>query len=140
MRPVHSGQEIIIDSPFVPHQLGKLGVMYKGREFFVIDSHGAEHPIARGDLCKELRGISPEHLEKMLVVGYISVRKIGEDYGLRFDGRLRGGGPILAGLIYVGMNVVGGALIVTGVGTAAGVAMVTAAPYTLIATLPAGPV
>jgi hypothetical protein len=134
---------------FVPEALGKLSVQYNGREFSIVNSKNIKSSVARMNLSKELRGISSENLEKILSAGYLAISKIGEDdYSIQFKGRILGGGPFLALVTYVGANIAGGAMIVAGIATAplggvgvaliaAGTATVTAAPYTLIATLPA---
>ncbi len=122
---------------FVPNELGQLSVIHNGREFFVVDSEKVRSEVSPVNLSKELRGISAESLKKVLAFGYLKVSKIGEDYAVRFNERLPGGGPFGAFLTYVGMNVVGGAMVVVGTLTApvggavivaAGVATVTAAP------------
>ncbi len=76
---------------FAPHTLGSIKLTHDGREFSVIDSEGLESAIQRANLSSELRGISRETLQKMLQVGYLSVRKYENDYSLRFDTRLLGG-------------------------------------------------
>lgn len=113
---------------FVPHELGKLNVMYNGHEFAVIDEQKSRFPIQTGDLSKDLQGISSEHLQKAFRIGFLTVRKIGEDYAIRFNGRIAGGGPILAGLTLISIHVTGVALCLTGVGVVAGAALIAAAP------------
>lgn len=132
---------------FASSSLGKLSIIHDCREFSVIDSKGLKTHIQRADLNKELQGISSETLEKMLDIGYLHLNKRGSDYTLAYKGRVLGGGLFSAITIYVGTNVVGGAMILVGgllvpvgglgVGLmAAGTVVVTAAPATFLITLP----
>lgn len=134
--------EISRSNLFVPSILGKLRVTYDDHDFRVIDAQDTEQKVQRAFLSTELRGIPSDHLAKFLEQGYLTVGKSGKDYSIVAKGRMLGGGPFFAALVYVGANVVGGTLAVVGTLTvnpvliAAGVATITAAPYTLIATLP----
>lgn len=135
------------DKIHIPEELGELRVKYKGREFFVKPQNGVKTCVARADLSRELRGIPSETLHKMLEVGYLTVNKIGEDYAIRFHGRIAGGGLGFAIATYVSTTLVGGAMVVAGAVTAplgvgvglaaAGATVIAAAPYTFMATLPA---
>jgi hypothetical protein len=103
------------------------------------------------NLSKELRGISSEELKKALDVGYLAVSKVGEEYAIRFNVRLAGGGFGLGALVYGVTTVVGGAMFGLGVITlplggvgaglmAGGTAVVGAAPWVAAAAVLAGPV
>lgn len=77
---------------FVPGELGNVHVKYKDHDFFVIDEKNHEFAVERGDLSKELRGISQEQLSKCLRVDCLALSKIGEDYSIRLQHSLKGGG------------------------------------------------
>lgn len=125
-------------SLFVPQTLGSLRVTHDGHEFSVIHMDGSQCTIQRAYLSKELRGISSETVQKMADVGYFSLSRDESDYGLRFDGRLRGGGPLGAvGTFFVTwgagavMCAAGSVMVATGVGAPAGVALVAAGASTM---------
>jgi len=77
---------------FIPGELGNIHVKYKDHDFFVIDEKNHEFAVERGDLSKELRGISQEHLNKYLASAYLALKKSGEDYSIRLQHSLKGGG------------------------------------------------
>lgn len=97
---------------FIPSKLGDVRVIYKGREFFVVNLNGAESFIQKANLSCELRGISPETLQKILNFGYLSLNKQESDYTLRFDGKIYGGGPVCGFIGYWGTKAIcyGGAI------------------------------
>lgn len=112
-------------SLFVPHALGRLSVDYDGCNFVVVNSAHLRSFVSEEDLSKELRGISIDTLKKVLDVGYLSVRKTGENYALQLNGRLRGGGPIAGAIGYwvtktvcygTALGALGGAVAATGGG------------------------
>jgi hypothetical protein len=78
----------------VPQELGNLGVIYRGRKFFVVHSNGFESLIDRMDLPRELRAISNETLQKILTLRNLAVVKIGEGYGLGLNSKQPVGGPL----------------------------------------------
>jgi hypothetical protein len=94
------GQSEICGSIYVPERVGKVDIRYDDKEFYAENEDGV-HKIQRCFIDKELRGITPERLQKFLEVGYIDVNKCGNDtYSLRACPRLKGGGPILAAIVY----------------------------------------
>ncbi len=97
---------------------GQISLEHNGRDFFVVDSNHLKSSVSRFNLSKELRGISSDELQKALSVGYLAVSKAGEEYVVRFNARMAGGGPFLAAIAYVGSTVAGGALVVVGMATA----------------------
>lgn len=125
---------------------GNISLEHENKGFFVVDSNQLKTPISPINLSKELRGISTDELRKALDVGYLSLRKIGDEYALRFNVRMKGGGLGFAIFTYVATTGAGVALTLIGAATApigvgapiaaAGVALVTAAPYTFAVTLP----
>ena len=126
------------DSLFVPQALGSLSVMHDGREFSVIHPDGSQSAIQRAYLTKELRGVSSVVVQKMSDVGYFSLSKGGSDYALRFDGRLRGGGPLGAvGVFFatwgsgLAISAVGTVLCATGVGAPLGATLIVAGASTM---------
>jgi len=94
------GTEIPRENLFLPSALGNLKVSYSNKEFYVSDNKRTLQ-VQRPDLSKELRGISEKDLKGFLSAGYLSVKKMDDDYAIDARFRLRGGGPltgVLAGL------------------------------------------
>lgn len=126
--------------------MGNISLEHEGKEFFIVDGNQLKTPISPINLSTELRGISTDELRKALDVGDLTLRKIGDEYALRFNVRMKGGGLGLAIFTYVATTGTGVALTLIGAATtplgigapiaAAGVAMVAAAPYTFVVTLP----
>lgn len=116
----------------------EIDLRYDGRDFFIVERNQLQSAVSNLNLSPELRGISAEELTKALSVGYLAVRKAGEEYAIRFNARLLGGGLFTAGLLAVGGTVlvaVGTATAPSGVGvviSAFGVVMINAAPKALI--------
>ncbi len=136
---------------FVSQSAEQISVQHNGREFFIVDSNNIKASVSNINLSKELRGISSEELKKALDVGYLAVSKVGEEYAIRFNVRLAGGGFGLGALVYGVTTVVGGAMFGLGVITlplggvgaglmAGGTAVVGAAPWVAAAAVLAGPV
>ena len=132
---------------FVPGALRPLTLTYDGRTYTAIDANGGKSRIPTLNLDNALKGVSPGTLKKMTEVGYVSVKRSGEEYALNYNGRLLGGGLFSAIAVYAGTNVLGGAMFLTGalltpvggVGIAlmaAGTATIAAAPTTFLVTLP----
>jgi hypothetical protein len=86
------GSPIAMNNLFVPTRLGKLSVIYENREFYVVNPAGKRTQIARADLSPDLRGISPDLIEKIAKVGRFTLSTVGTDYALRWQGTLPGGG------------------------------------------------
>jgi len=82
---------------FIPSHFGKLKVVYRGCEFYVVDESEKNCLISRADLSEELRGLPLARLLEYLKVGYLALNQIGNDFGLKLHIRGLGGGP-LAGL------------------------------------------
>jgi hypothetical protein len=131
-------------SVFAQQSLGKVEVEYDGHDYYIIHSNRLKTRVLGIDVSNELQGIPIEKLQKILNFGQLAISKIGEDYAIRFQGRLAGGGPFGAMIAYVATNVAGGAMILAGMVTApiggaalvaAGAATVTAAPAVLAITL-----
>jgi hypothetical protein len=82
-------------SLMVPSRLGKVSVLYDGRDFLVRSDNGV-HKVQRGLMDKELRGIDQKQLATMLALGsYVAVKKgdcMGSEYALSLQHRLKGGG------------------------------------------------
>ncbi len=93
--------EIVIEDKnlFVPISLGKVTVQYKDGEFYV-KHDGIQTKVANYHLTKELRGISPQCLQGFLEVGYLSLKKIGDEFAIQGSLRLLGGGPISGAVGY----------------------------------------
>jgi hypothetical protein len=75
-----------------PSALGKLGVMYKDREFYVIDQQNCATQIQRCFLSKEIRSFSLQQLEKLSQVASFSLKKVDDVFTLRCQSSLLGGG------------------------------------------------
>lgn len=76
----------------IPGALDGYSVLYSGRQFYVIDVKNNRIPVENYRISKELRGISRKGLENCLSVGYLALKKSGENFSLDFHGRLDGGG------------------------------------------------
>lgn len=100
----------------------KIVLVHKNNDFSV-ETEGSVFPIQRCYMDKELRGISPETLAKYAAAGArLDLNKLtGNDheYTLKLKGRLNGGGPITANILY--WTVKG-----LGYGVPAGIAVTTA--------------
>jgi len=118
----------------IPNRLGDVSVSHDDSGFTVESSHGS-YPIQRCFMDKELRGISKNNLAKLIATGaYLSVNKFdeGNEYSLKLNGRLNGGGLLGASIgFYAGkfiVNFIGhGAILVAGLMTG------PAAPATIVA-------
>jgi len=89
--------------------------------FRVVDGD-VEHGVKNYDVCKPLRGLSEENLQRFEKLGgrYKAIKLSNGDYIVREQGELKGGGPGLSALIaIVGYPVVGVAALGTLVGVAA---------------------
>ncbi|MBI2742358.1 MAG: hypothetical protein HYX48_00375 [Chlamydiales bacterium] len=90
----------------IPTSLGNLEVRHNGRDFFVINERAESFLIPRANLSSELRGISASELQKSLSVGYLRLKKSGEEYGLELNYRLPGGGPLAGWIGYWGTKAI----------------------------------
>ncbi|MCX7342525.1 MAG: hypothetical protein NT128_00015, partial [Proteobacteria bacterium] len=84
---------------FVPKSLGTIAIAYKGKEFYVINDKG-EFLVQRYNLSKELREIDNEKLKKFISSGYLSLKKVGDEYAITHNFRLLGGGPVSGAVAY----------------------------------------
>ncbi|MDP3889287.1 MAG: hypothetical protein Q8Q25_01950 [bacterium] len=90
---------------FIPGKLGKLALIHHGKRGFSVESASGSKQIQPCFVDKELRGIPSDRLAKLLAIGgYLSVNKMNnsEDYSVRLQGRVNGGGPLLASAFYWG--------------------------------------
>lgn len=71
--------------------LNGVEVFYDGSDFYAQNGVSSRCLIQRGDLSKELRGISSGTLSKVLEASYLNLKKAGNDYSLSLMGRLNGG-------------------------------------------------
>ncbi len=94
--------------------MGKIYIEHNGKDFIVIDANKLKSTVLKINLSKELRGISTEGLQKALSVGYLAISKVGDDYAVRFNARIAGGGFILAGLASAVGYIGGGLMKVAG--------------------------
>lgn len=105
--------EISGSNLLVPHHLGDIKVIHDGSRFTVIDKCGS-NTVERYNLDKTLRQMNQQQLEEFLSQGYLSVKKLENDYCLEGHGRLLGGGPILAVVTGLGVAVGGIGCALTG--------------------------
>lgn len=101
-------------SVFVPQAFGKLSVIHDRNRFSIVEPTGQIKTIERYNLDKDLRVMSQEQLKNFCTQGYLSVKKIGNDYSLESRGRLLGGGPFLALATGLGVAIGGVACACTG--------------------------
>ncbi len=85
---------------FIPNELGNLSVVFNGREFSIIDERNESCAVERFNLSKELRDITNDQLQRCLGAAYLTLNKFGDEYSLKLNGRLPGGGPLLGSIGY----------------------------------------
>ena len=86
--------------------------------FRVVDGD-VEHGVKNYDICKPLRELSEENLQRFEELGgrYKAIKLSNGDYMVREQGELKGGGPGLSALIaIVGYPVVGVAAVASAIG------------------------
>lgn len=88
-----SGVNISYHSTFIPSELGNIKLYHNGNGF-VIHKEREEIEVKSYDMDPVLRNITQQKLNVLMHSGYISVRKVGDDYALRFNVRGLGGGPV----------------------------------------------
>lgn len=98
------------EKTFIPGNLGDLQVKYRDLTFFVTNKNKQEFEIHAGDVSKELRGLSPVLLSQCLKTSYLALSKIGDDYSITLQHKLKGGGW-LSGMIAHGVSKVVGTVI-----------------------------
>jgi hypothetical protein len=92
---------------FIPQRLGNISLHHGDKSGFVVKHSDSSNKIIQPHLMdKELRNISNNKLNKLVTAGaYLSVNKMSnsEDYSLKLQGRLNGGGPVgaLVGAVVV---------------------------------------
>ncbi len=88
-------------SLLAPSRLGKIELYHMNKEFLIKQN---EHlvPVKNHRLDKELYGISSDVLKAYLMRGaYLQIKQSQEGkYGIKIQGRLKGGGPILGKAAY----------------------------------------
>lgn len=92
-----------------------ISLLHDGSDFSVEDSTGV-HPVQRAFMPKALRGISTADLSKILTAGlYLEVDqfKDSNDYFLKLNSRLNGGGQILGSIVWSVITIVGTPIMVT---------------------------
>ena len=97
--PTSGDIEIPAENLFLPGALGKIGVAYRDKEFYITKDNVTSQ-VQRCDLSQELRGMPEDNLKAFLKAGYLSVKKLDDEYGIDARYRLRGGGPISGAIAY----------------------------------------
>lgn len=89
-----SDYKIPKSSVFIPHTAGKAHLVH-GKNGFAIKKQGQLYPVKSHDIAKPLHGITQAQLAAFICSnGKLTVRTIGDDYGVSIAGNLKGGGPI----------------------------------------------
>ena len=97
---------------FAPSHLGKIKLLHD-EDGFHVSQNGIRHEVKKVWMDPVLRNITSSTLKKFLASGYIQINKMSNDeFTLNAKGRILGGGPILATIVY-------GATKALGYGTAA---------------------
>ena len=65
---------------FKSQTIDVVNLKHDGCDFFILDSSGTKTLVHRAHLPPELHGTSTQTLQKMLELGYFSVRKRGNEY------------------------------------------------------------
>lgn len=87
------------NSVFVPNFIGDVNVSYKSGVFHLRKNENY-FKVQQYNLSKDLRGIDNETLIDFLKFGYLSIKKIGDEYGIDYKARMLGGGPISGAIAY----------------------------------------
>jgi hypothetical protein len=100
---VASNQALVLKptSVFAPSRLGSVAVSHNGTQFQV-SQNGVTHPVMSHNMDKELRSVCASgKLPVFLKNGYVSVNQnSNNEFALASNYRLKGGGPISAGIAY----------------------------------------
>lgn len=86
-------------SLYIPQDLRHMGVIHRNNDFYV-KRDGEDCLIPHYHLDKCLQNATTEELTRLTCDGYLSLKRIGGEYGLTYNARLRGGGPIAGGIAY----------------------------------------
>ena len=87
-------------SVIVPERLGS-AKLYHGDKGFYVHHDNKMKRIQKCFTDKMVRNITPEQLQAFAQVGYFTLNKMSDDeYSLRANGRVNGGGPLFGGFMY----------------------------------------
>lgn len=89
----------IVEQCYIPERLGRCALAHNGDDFQVLTDTEIRN-VHRYDIPEPLRDMSQERIFEFLQKGYLRVSKAGDDYRLSYHPRLRGGGPVLAAIVY----------------------------------------
>jgi hypothetical protein len=95
------GLEISKSSFHAPHQLGAIKLSHDVDGFSVFKD-GKKHAVAKYFVDKSIRNMPTEQIQKFLKNnGYLSVNQMSDQgYSIKANGRINGGGPLLASFLY----------------------------------------
>lgn len=94
------GLELQESSVFVPHNLGSVSLLHDAEGFHAI-KNGRAYDVQKCFTDKQLRNVSSEQLREFLKQGYIAVNQMSDgEFSLQAHGRLVGGGPVTASILY----------------------------------------
>jgi hypothetical protein len=130
-------------SLMVPSSLGTLKVFHQNNEFSV-EQNGTKEKVQSYNVSPLLRRMSQDQLCKFLARdGYIKVRSLRDrsgitEYALNDCGRIRGGGPFLAGFTFIAGGVATAAAAAAVTVAAAATGPIVLAPLAAVVTVKAG--
>lgn len=82
--------------------------LFKTKKGFQVKKDGKKKAVKSYDIDAVLKAIPADKLDMFLDNGYIEIKELSNgDFKLNAKGRIKGGGPILAGIVYWGTKAVG---------------------------------